>query len=66
MSVIIDRSLFRFTCACVLSLPVAIDQHAQNEAGWLVVILTDGTQKPWHKQRDGVNVDRAGCAKMFF
>ena len=66
MAVIIDRSLFRFTCAYVFPLPVAIDQHAQNAAGWLAVNLTDGTQKPWHKQRDRADVDRAGCAMLFF
>ena len=44
MAVIIDRSLFRVTCAYVLSLPVAIEQHARTKRSWVACGYFDRLQ----------------------
>ena len=65
MAVIIDRSLFRFTYTCCHCHLASNSTPKQHEAWWLAVIVTDGKQKPWHKQRDSVGVARAGCSWKF-
>ena len=46
--------LFHLRVRVVLASGHRTARPNKNKVGWLAVILTQGKQKPWHKQRDSV------------